>query len=123
MLFNSLQYIIFLPIVLLVYWLTPARFRPAVLLAASYVFYASWNPVYLLLIIGMTVANWLFGFVISYAKTTRVFWLVMALVFNVGLLGYFKYSNFFLRLGYQGLNWLNIPHPEIVVNVILPLGI
>lgn len=123
MLFNSLQYILFLPLVLAVYWLTPARFRAIVLLAASYIFYGSWNPVYLLLIVGMTVANWLFGFAIASSVATKKAWLAFALIFNIGLLGYFKYTNFFLKLGFQALNLLNIPHPEFMVNVILPLGI
>ncbi len=122
-LFNSLQYIIFLPIVLAAYWLMPARLRPAVLLVGSYIFYASWNPIYLLLIIGMTFANWVFGLLIASAHATRKFWLVMALVFNIGLLGYFKYSNFFLQLGLRVLDALSVPHAAMVIHVILPLGI
>ncbi|HEY9871460.1 MAG TPA: MBOAT family O-acyltransferase, partial [Candidatus Obscuribacterales bacterium] len=123
MLFNSFQYLVFLPIVLLLYWCTPARLRPALLLLASYFFYASWNPIFLLLIIGMTVANWLFGFVIAWARATKKFWLVLALVANIATLGYFKYSNFFLQTAFDTLDAAGIPHPDLVLKVFLPLGI
>jgi alginate O-acetyltransferase complex protein AlgI len=125
MLFNSLQYIVFLPLVLLFFWCAPARFRPSLLLIGSYVFYASWNPIYLLLIIGMTFGNWLMGFLIAATSMSglKKFWLILAIVGNVGLLGYFKYTNFFLKLGYDALNLFHLPHSEIFTNVILPLGI
>jgi alginate O-acetyltransferase complex protein AlgI len=123
MLFNSFQYLVFLPIVLLLYWCTPARVRPALLLLASYFFYASWNPIFLLLIIGMTVANWLLGFVIAWARATKKFWLVLALIANIATLGYFKYSNFFLEMAFDTLDAAGIPHPDLVVKIFLPLGI
>jgi len=123
MLFNSFNYLVFLPTLLLIFWLSPARSRPAVLLVGSYLFYASWNPRYLILIIGMTVANWLFGLIIHRATAAKKFWLILSLVFNIGLLGYFKYTNFFLKLGYDALNALRIPHQELMAHVVLPLGI
>ena len=51
MLFNSIQFALFLPIVFALYWLTPQRFRWALLLAASYYFYMSWNAKYIVLIL------------------------------------------------------------------------
>lgn len=123
MLFNSLQYVLFLPVVLVAYWLMPARFRPAVLLSGSYVFYASWNPAYLLLILGMTLANWWLGFAIARSQARKKAWLVLTLVANIATLGYFKYTNFFLTTAYDALNLFSIPHSDFMVNVILPLGI
>src|SRR2546421_6815424 len=61
MLFNSEPYLFFLPIVVVSTWLTPARFRPAVLVLASYYFYSFWSVPFLLLIGGLTAANYLIG--------------------------------------------------------------
>jgi D-alanyl-lipoteichoic acid acyltransferase DltB (MBOAT superfamily) len=58
---NSVEYAIFLPVVVLVYFLTPRRGRVAVLLAASYVFYAAWSPRYLALIVVLIAVNDGFG--------------------------------------------------------------
>ncbi|MEZ4533652.1 MAG: MBOAT family O-acyltransferase [Cyanobacteriota/Melainabacteria group bacterium] len=125
MLFNSIQYLIFLPTVVLLYWILPKGLRPAILLVASYIFYASWNPYYLILIVSLTVFNWLIGFAIDWgkSKSTKKLFLWLAILIDVGALGYFKYSNFFLQIGYDTMNSFGIPHPEIVVEVILPLGI
>src|SRR5262245_38497657 len=97
MLFNSVQYLIFLPLMVLAFWCLPQRFRPLALLIGSYIFYANWNPVYLLLIIGMTIFNWIYGWLIHKGGRLRTFWLVMAIITDVALLGYFKYTNFFLK--------------------------
>src|SRR5271169_2683240 len=107
MLFNSFAYLVFLPLMVLLYWCTPMRFRPPMLLVGSYFFYASWNPLYLLLILGMTVANWLYGFAIARSQKLRKFWLIAAIVTDLAILGYFKYTNFFLNLGYDVLNTLH----------------
>ena len=123
MLFNSLQYLIFLPIVVLLYWWLPKKLRPTILLVASYIFYAAWNPAYLILIIGLTFFNWVIAFGIDWTKQFKKALLIFAIVVDVGALGYFKYSNFFLQIGYDTMNALKIPHPEIMVEVILPLGI
>ncbi len=64
MLFNSLAYLIFLPLVVLLFWASPHKARAPLLLIASYVFYMSWKPVYGLLILGLTVVNYLFGLAI-----------------------------------------------------------
>lgn len=59
MLFNSLQYLVFLPVVFFLYWITPHKLRVPLLLVASYVFYMSWKPIYGLLIFGLTLGNFL----------------------------------------------------------------
>lgn len=123
MLFNSFPFLIFLPLVLVAYWCLPGRMRSLFLLVASYVFYGFWNPLYLLLIWGMTIVNWIFGFLIARARGTKKLWLVVALLANISTLVYFKYANFFLNLGYDTLNTFHIQHAQFLVNVILPLGI
>ena len=58
MLFNSSTYLAFLPVVVLVNWRLPKHWRPVFLLLASYAFYASWSAPYLVVIIGLTMANY-----------------------------------------------------------------
>ena len=123
MLFNSLQYLVFLPAVFFLFWVVPHRLRVLLLLAASYVFYMSWRPIYGLLIAGLTLGNFL---LVPYiAKTTVHKKLMLGLVIAVNLitLGIFKYAYFTVHsvkegLGLFGINW-NEPH----LHIILPLGI
>lgn len=58
MLFNSLQFLAFFPLVVLLYWLLPGRWRNPMLLVASYYFYMNWQPIYALLILLSTVTTW-----------------------------------------------------------------
>src|SRR5256886_16736576 len=91
MLFNSEPYLFFLPIALLVNWILPAKIRPLWLLGASYFFYSYWSRPFLLLIVGLTLANYVIGLVQPrYARHRRAI-VVLALVVNVGALGLFKY--------------------------------
>lgn len=123
MLFNSLQYLVFLPTVFLLFWLTPHRFRVPLLLVASYIFYMSWRPIYGLLILGLTAGNF---FLVPYvAKTTKHKKLMLGIVVAANLitLAIFKYAYFAMGtvkqgLGLAGINW-NEPH----LHIILPLGI
>lgn len=64
MLFNSVQYVIFLPVCVVVYFLAPVFLKNAVLLLSSYFFYMCWEPRYALLIAFSTFATWLCGFLI-----------------------------------------------------------
>ena len=65
MLFNSFEYLIFLPLVLACYWFSPSRFRLAILLLASYAFYMSWRAEYGLLLFCLTLVNFVFGLFLS----------------------------------------------------------
>jgi alginate O-acetyltransferase complex protein AlgI len=124
MLFNSFEYLfLFLPVTLILFQIlarAPSTERQIYwLVLASGIFYASWKPVYLLLIVASVVVNFLLGKRLARADPGRVrHWLAIGVGFNLGLLGYFKYTGFFL----DGLNalglWL-IPIPEIT----LPLAI
>ena len=93
MLFNSTAFLIFLPVVLLVHFIIPERFRYLWLLAASYYFYMSWNPRYGLLILTSTVVTYLCALVIGAyeERKMRLQMLILCLVINLGLLFYFKY--------------------------------
>jgi alginate O-acetyltransferase complex protein AlgI len=123
MLFNSEPYILFLPAVVALYWLLPALYRPIFLVAASYYFYASWSPPYLLLIFLMTLANYAIGRVQGNCRPRRRSLLVLALAVNLLALGIFKYlgwlddsANSFA--GLLGLHW-----PVPLVHLLLPIGL
>lgn len=123
MLFNSLKYAIFLPIVVLLYWLTPQRWRVPILLIASYVFYMSWRPIFVLLILGLTVINYFFGFAISRATVRKKLWLTAAIIANLSTLAYFKYAYFLDDLVAKLLQPLGIAVPKLPFDIVLPLGI
>ena len=101
MLFNSLQYALFLPVVLLLYYCCWGQARLWVLLIASYLFYASWNWIYLFLIAGLSLINFCLGLGLSASnqrgKSTQGAWLItLGIAVNLGVLCYFKYAAFFL---------------------------
>lgn len=124
MLFNSLEYLfLFLPVSVAVFLVlsrsSTTEKQIYWLVLASLFFYASWKPVYLLLIVASILVNFLLGRKLAREAPERIRgWLTVGICFNLGLLGYFKYTGFFL----DGLNslgiWL-IPIPEIT----LPLAI
>ena len=71
MIFNSVGYLIFLPIVLLIYFIVPNKIKWIVLLTASYYFYMSWNPKYILLLLFFTVFNYLMALMIEKCKKNK----------------------------------------------------
>src|SRR5260221_13457726 len=101
MLFNSLEFALFLPLTLVIYYLairrTWWRGRKLFLVVASYAFYMSWNPFFGLLLLGSTLVDFTMGLALE--RTTglarRRALLVVSLAFNLGVLGYFKYGGFF----------------------------
>src|SRR5690349_10744554 len=115
MLFNSIYYAFFLPIVVAAYWAAPRSLRYPLLLVASYLFYMNWIPVYVLLIVGLTVANYGLGRLLARRRSRAL--LAVAVLFDLGVLGYFKYANFFLETARAA--GLDFPTAQIV----LPLGI
>lgn len=123
MLFNSLKYAIFLPVVLAIFWLSPARWRVPILLVASYVFYMAWRPIYLLLILGLTLVNYWFGLRIWQSKEKKKAWMFTAVTVNLLVLAYFKYF-YFLEDTFAFLlkPWCG-ELGRLPINVILPLGI
>ena len=115
MLFNSIYYAFFLPVVLALYWAVPRPVRYPLLLAASYLFYMNWIPVYLALILGLTVVN--YGFGLALGRQRRRALLALAVAADLGVLAYFKYANFFLDSARAA--GLDLP----TANILLPLGI
>ena len=97
MLFNSFEFAAFASVVFAVYLVLPHRARNLLLLAASYVFYAAWNPKLLSLIAFSTLVDYGVGRALSRTDdaTHRRRWLLLSLCTNLGLLGVFKYFGFF----------------------------
>jgi D-alanyl-lipoteichoic acid acyltransferase DltB (MBOAT superfamily) len=94
-LFNSLHFLAFFPVVLAVYFTLPHRFRWAWLLAASCYFYAAFIPAYLLILFVLIGIDYVAGIAIEGAQgSRRKVFLVVSLVANCGMLGFFKYYNF-----------------------------
>ncbi|GAC1510835.1 MAG: MBOAT family protein [Candidatus Dormibacteraceae bacterium] len=123
MLFNSAQYLIFLPIVVAVTWALPARLRPVFLLAASYYFYASWSPPFLLLIFGLTLANYAIGRFQGLSNPRRRSLLVLALAVDLGALAVFKYLGLFDETANRLATILGLPAGVPITHLILPLGL
>ncbi len=125
MLFNSLQFLVFFPAVVALYFLTPFRLRWILLLSASYYFYACWKVEYLALILFSTAVDYIAGLRMeaSARPSSRRFWLGASLISNLGLLFAFKYFNFFndsLRAAFDAFNvFYDVP----AFQVLLPVGI
>lgn len=124
MLFTSLQYLLFLPLVVLIYWILPRKLRLPVLLLASYYFYMSWIPAFILLIFGMTVFNFVWGRVLHNGPAERKKQLfTIGLVFNLLCLGFFKYTNMLLDTAAHTVGLFTHHAPVWHADIILPLGI
>lgn len=125
MLFNTIDFAIFLPVVVLLYYLIPHKFRWIFLLAASYFFYMSWRVEYILLIVASTLVDYFSGIRMERLpdRKSRFPWLILSLSINLGLLFFFKYFNFAtenLNLLFQKLG-LSADIP--VMELLLPVGI
>lgn len=124
MVFSSLSFLfVFLPLCLLVYFIVPKKFRNirnAVLLIFSLFFYFAGEPKYLIIMVASIIANYLLALGIAYSKkkTGKVFFLILSLIANLGLLVYFKYTDFFIA-NINGIFGTSLPLTEIV----MPIGI
>ncbi len=130
MLFNSIHFIIFFPIVISIYFIIPKRVRYIWLLIASYYFYMSWSARYAILIGTSTVITWFCGIMLNYfndTKNKKIVWhkniiVILCVVANLGILFFFKYFNFSIDI----LNYLLLHFDISTVerfNIVLPVGI
>ncbi len=129
MVFNSLDFFIFLPIVFMLYWaifVKNLKSQNIFLLITSYVFYSWWDWRFLSLILLSTIVDYIVGLKIDFntKKSVRKLWLLVSVLFNVGLLAFFKYFNFFVD------SWLDMfslfgysIKSSWTLKVILPVGI
>lgn len=126
MLFNSFTFIIFFVIVLGAYYAMHSwRARKILLLFSSYLFYAAWNPPFVVLLWISTATDWLVVKRLAVATTTarRRALLAITLLINLGLLAYFKYATFVLDNFVILVNSIGISYQPAPLNIILPVGI
>jgi alginate O-acetyltransferase complex protein AlgI len=125
MVFNSLHFVAFFLVVYALYRVLPHRAQNVMLLVASYYFYGAWDWRFLSLLWGSTVIDYTCARAIARTEdaATRRAWLLLSLAFNLGMLGFFKYFNFFAD-NLRGVFALVGLHPDIAtLHVILPIGI
>jgi alginate O-acetyltransferase complex protein AlgI len=123
MLFTSLQYLLFLPCVVFLYWVLPRGWRLPLLLIASYYFYASWVPAMLLLVVGLTIFNFVLGRVLAKATGHRKALFVAGVAGNLLCLSFFKYANLILTTLCSVAKVAHAPVPNWHADILLPLGI
>ena len=132
MLFNSLHFLVFFPVVVLIFLIIPGKFRSMWLLVSSYYFYMSWNPKYALLMAFSTVSTYFTGLFLDKVSEKaeekneiRYKKLCVAVSFfiNLGILFFFKYFDFALENVNRVLEALNVTVLEKPFDVLLPVGI
>lgn len=122
MLFNTVQFFVFLAITLAVFYASPRALHKYILLAASYVFYMAWNPVFVALLLTLTVVDYFAAIWmerVTSPRPKRAF-LILSLAANLGFLGFFKYYNFLAGMIAQALG---VAPDAWALSIILPLGI
>lgn len=128
MLFNSLSFALFLPIVFVLYWYVThgnLKLQNVLLLVSSYFFYACWDWRFMFLLIFSTLLDYYTGIKIheALAQRKKLLWLCLSIGVNLGFLGVFKYYNFFTSSFEDGLSLLGLRANFGTLNVILPVGI
>lgn len=128
MLFNTVDFAVFLPIVFAIYWWIPRRFgdaRNVTLLAASYVFYGWWDYRFLSLILVSSLSDYWIGQRIATAssRNRRRLFLTISMIVNLGLLGFFKYFNFFTSSLAEAFTLFGMPLQFRGIDIVLPVGI
>jgi alginate O-acetyltransferase complex protein AlgI len=126
MVFNSLTFIVFFACVLVMHNLplgwTTKKFN---LLLASYLFYAAWNPPFVILLWISTVVDWYAAQKLVHAEKPHVrrAWMLLSVVANLGMLGYFKYGNFLLENFSTFMATLGVTYMPAKQSIVLPVGI
>ena len=125
MLFNSLQFLVFFPVVVAIYFGLPYRWRVYFLLLASYYFYMCWRASYILLILASTLIDYFCALAMERQpdRQGRKKFLIISLAANLGLLFSFKYFNFFVGSAEELLGVFNIFYHFPSLKVLLPVGI
>ena len=121
MLFNSLSYLFFLFLVIFLFWIVFKSHKIYFLVLASFIFYGFWEPIYLLLIISISIADYFIALKISRSREKKIkkIYLISSIVLNISLLIIFKYLYFFTT----NLQHIGFNIDPNNFNFILPLGI
>lgn len=128
MLFNSIEFALFLPIVFIIYWLLTSknlRIQNILILISSYIFYGWWDWRFLSLIAFSSFADYFIGLNLykTNTLTRRKLLLWLSIIINIGLLGFFKYYNFFVQSFSEAFTLLGKPIEARTLKIILPVGI
>lgn len=133
MLFNSRQFIIFFPIVAVVYYVVPKKIRYLWLLVASYYFYMGWNPKYAVLLLFTTTVTYLSGLLLDYVTNSgmndkrkekyRKLTVAISFVCNLGVLFLFKYLNFAVGILGKVFGFFHVSLNIPAFDILLPVGI
>ena len=124
MLFNSIDFLVFFPIVAIIYFMIPTlKYRNLFLLVASYYFYMNWKPVYALLLLTSTVVTYFAALGISKYPAKKKWFLISSLVINLGILFFFKYFNWAAENVTTVMDWMGIAIHIPEFKVLLPVGI
>ncbi|MGV3611492.1 MAG: MBOAT family O-acyltransferase [Fluviicola sp.] len=128
MLFNSIDFAIFLPIIFILYWSLKnkdLKYQNILLLIASYFFYSCWSWKFLFLLVFSTGLDYFTGLKIADADTKKAkrFWFWLSISVNLGFLGVFKYYNFFADSFAEALELLGVHVSPWTLSIILPVGI
>src|ERR1700736_4550093 len=126
MVFNSLTFVVFFACVLALHSLPlPWTVKKINLLIASYLFYAAWNPPFVILLWVSTVVDWYAaqGLVKARRERTRHAWMLLSVIANLGMLGYFKYGQFLLDNFSAPMATLGIAYHPAHYDIVLPGGL
>ena len=125
MLFTSIEYFLFLPIIVMLSYLMSHKFRWLILLSASYYFYAYWRFDFLLLVIVSTIIDYWAGIKMSKfeQKMKRRKYLYISIFSNIGMLFFFKYLGFFNEQARSLFSLFEINYPIDELDILLPIGI
>lgn len=119
MVFSSMTFLwVFLPIVSALYFISDKKYKNIILLIASLIFYSWGEPKYIILMLISIVMNYILGLAMNKYKEKKRLVLVIAIILNIGLLGYFKYFNFFIST-INNISGVNL----FLRNIALPVGI
>ena len=123
--FNSIDFLIFFPVVVIIYFIVPKRIRYIWLLIASYYFYMGWNPKYAILIAVSTVITYGTGLMIYKAQDFRLkkLWVALSLISNIGILVLFKYTDFLIDNFNKLSSYLGMSVVDRRMDLLLPVGI
>lgn len=127
MLFNSIEYLLFLPTVFILYWFIfnkNLKVQNILLLISSYFFYAWWDWRFLFLLMLSTLIDYSFGFLVKkHTGRKKKLYLWLAVFNNLAVLGFFKYYNFFAESTQSMLAKFGFETHPYLLNIVLPVGI
>ena len=125
MLFNSIEFIVFFGVIFTLYWIAPKKWRWLLLLIASYFFYMSWEPIYIVLILISTAIDYFLCLYMTGSRDQRLrkYGLALSIILNLGLLFTFKYLGFFQEMMQHVFHAFGSEYHASTLQLLLPVGI